>query len=57
MCGGKQVAKLDKEIGSVLATVPQSGLDAGVLPPEIEEKLVTMLKERAHDLRKISIRI
>ncbi len=53
----RKVAKLDKEIAAVLTAVPQAGVDAGVLPVEIEEQLTSMLKERAFDLRKISIRL
>jgi hypothetical protein len=51
------VAKLDKEIAAVLTAVPQARVDAGVLPVEIEKQLTAMLKERAFDLRKISIRL
>lgn len=53
----RKVAKLDKEIAAVLTAVPQTGVDAGELPPAVEEQLTAMLKERAFDLRKISIRI
>jgi len=53
----RKVAKLDKEIAAVLTAVPQAGVDAGALPPALEEQLTAMLKERAFDLRKISIRI
>ncbi len=53
----KKVAKLDKEIAQLLQSIPQAGVDAGILPPHIEEQLTSMLKERAFDLRKIFIRI
>ncbi len=53
----RKVAKLDKEIAALLQAVPQTGLDAGVLPEEVETQLTAMLKERAVDLRKISIRL
>ena len=53
----RKVAKLDKEIAALLQAVPQSGVEAGILPGEVETQLTAMLKERAVDLRKISIRL
>jgi len=52
----RTVAKLDKEIMTLLHNIPQ-GPDAPPLPPEIESSLGILLRKRQEELRTVVIRL
>jgi len=52
----RAVAKLDKEIMTLLHNIPQ-GPDAPPLPPEIEASLGVLLRRRQEELRTVVIRL
>jgi len=52
----RSVAKLDKEIMTLLHNIPQ-GPDAPPLPPEIEASLGVLLRKRQDELRPVVIRL
>jgi len=52
----RAVAKLDKEIMTLLHNIPQ-GPDAPPLPPEIEASLGVLLRKRQEELRTVVIRL
>lgn len=52
----RTVAKLDKEIMTLLHNIPQ-GPDAPPLPPEIETNLGGLLRKRQEELRPVVIRL
>jgi len=54
----RQVAKLDKEIMTLLHNIPPRGEgEASVTPPEIEQALGVLLRRRQEELRPVRIRL
>lgn len=54
----RQVAKLDKEIMTLLHNIPPRGEgDAAPTPPEIEQALGVLLRRRQEELRPVRIRM
>jgi hypothetical protein len=53
----RNVIKIDAQIVALLASISEADVEAGVMPPDIEERITALLSERAVNLQPVSIRM